>query len=122
ATLVLGEVAKPGRIELERPQTVLMAVAQAGGVLPTGSMGSVRLFYIGDDGMQRVRSINLTDVMEDLRLEDDMIVPNNRVIYVPPTRLAKLGRLEDAVLRDVLRFQGFNVGGAYLINQTCPIT
>ena len=38
------------------------AVAQAGGVLPSGSMESVRLFYIGEDGVQRVRSINLTDV------------------------------------------------------------
>jgi protein involved in polysaccharide export with SLBB domain len=121
-TLVLGEVAKPGRIELERPQTVLMAVAQAGGVLPTGSMDSVRLFYIGDDGMQRVRSINLTDVMEDLRLENDMIVPNNSIIYVPPTGLAKLGRLEDAVLRDILRYNGITIGGAYLLNNPTTST
>ncbi len=122
ATLVIGEVGKPGRIQLERPTTVLMAVAQAGGVSASGSMDSVRVFYIGDDGMQRVRSINLTDVMEGLRLENDMIVPNNSIIYVPPTALAKLGRWEDAVLRDVLRFQGFNIGGAYLLNQTTPTT
>ena len=67
--------------------------------------------------MQRVRSINLTDVMDDLKLEDDMIVPNNSIIYVPPTTLTKVGRIEDAILRDVLRFQGFSVGGAYIINQ-----
>jgi protein involved in polysaccharide export with SLBB domain len=116
STLVLGEVAKPGRIELERPQTVLMTVAQAGGILASGSMDSVRLFYIGDDGVQRVRSINLTDVMEDLRLEEDIIVPNNSIIYVPPTELAKVGRLEDALLRDILRYNGISVGGAYLLN------
>jgi polysaccharide export outer membrane protein len=114
--LVLGEVAKPGRFELERPQTVLMAVAQAGGVLPSGSTDSVRLFYIGDDGVQRVRSINLTDVMDDLKLEEDMVVPNNSIIYVPSTELAKAGRLMDAVVRDVLRFNGFNFGFNYLLN------
>jgi polysaccharide export outer membrane protein len=115
-TLVLGEVSKPGRIELERPQTVLMAVAQAGGVLPTGSMDSVRLFYIGDDGVQRVRSINLRDVLENLKLEQDMIVPNNSIIYVPPTEMAKLGRFEDALLRDILRYNGFSVGGNIILN------
>jgi hypothetical protein len=93
-----------------------MAVAQAGGVLTTGSTSSVRLFYMGDDGAPRVRSINLTNVMDNLKIEDDMIVPANSIIYVPPTDLAKLGRLEDAVLRDILRFQGANIGFAYLLN------
>ncbi len=110
ATLVIGEVGKPGRMELDRPVTVTMAVAQAGGVLTTGSASSVRVFYIGGDGAPRVRSINLANVMDNLRLEDDMIVPANSIIYVPPTELAKLGRLEDAVLRDILRFQGTNIG------------
>lgn len=116
ATLVIGEVSKPGRIELDRPVTVAMAVAQAGGVLTTGSASSVRLFYIGDDGVQRVRSINVREVMNDLRLEDDMIVPANSIIYVPPTELATAGRLMDAVVRDIFRFQGISIGGAYMLN------
>jgi hypothetical protein len=58
----------------------------------------------------------LKDVIEGLRLDEDMIVPNNSVIYVPPTELAKTGRLLDAVLRDILRFQGFSIGGNYLLN------
>jgi polysaccharide biosynthesis/export protein PslD len=116
ATLVMGEVGKPGRLELDRPVTVTMAVAQAGGVLTSGSTSSVRVFYMGEDGAPRVRSINLTNVLDNLKLEDDMIVPANSIIYVPPTELAKLGRLEDAVLRDILRFQGANIGFAYLLN------
>jgi polysaccharide biosynthesis/export protein PslD len=91
-------------------------VAQAGGVLPSGSMDSVRVFYIGDDGVQRVRSINLRDIMEDLKFEQDMIVPNNSIIYVPPTEMAKLGRLEDAILRDILRYNGANIGAAIILN------
>jgi protein involved in polysaccharide export with SLBB domain len=116
ATLVIGEVGKPGRIELDGPKTVLMAVAQAGGVLISGSMSAVRLFYIGEDGVQRMRSVNLKDVMDNLRLEEDMIVPNNSIIYVPPTEVAKTGRLMDAVVRDILRFQGFSVGFGYQLN------
>ena len=56
---VLGEVGKPGRVELDRPRTVLMTLAQAGGVTTAGAMNAVRLLYVGDDGVPRIRSINL---------------------------------------------------------------
>jgi len=115
AALVVGEVSKPGRVELDRPTTVLMAVGQAGGALPTGSMTSVRLYYLGKDGQQHLRSINLKEIINDLTLEDDMIVPNNSVIYVPPTELAQAGRFLDATLRDILRFGGFSVGAGFQI-------
>lgn len=117
-TFVFGEVPKPGRLDTDRPQTVLMAIAQAGGVLPTGSLEAIRVFYVGDDGLPRLRSINLDAEIESLSLENDMIVPKNAVIYVPPTALAKTGRLLDAVLRDILRFQGFSFTGNYLFNNT----
>lgn len=114
--MVLGEVFKPGRIDSDRPQTVLMTVAQAGGVTTAGSLEGVRVFYVGEDGIPRVRSVNLNDVVEGLKIEEDMIVPSNSVIYVPPTELAKTGRFLDSVLRDVLRFQGFSIGGTFLLN------
>src|SRR5438045_1594413 len=53
--VVFGEVGRPGRIDMTTPQTVLMAVATAGGVLPTGSLDAVRVFYIGADGQPRER-------------------------------------------------------------------
>jgi len=118
ATLVIGEVSKPGRVELDRPTTVLMAVAQAGGVLTTGAMSSVRLFYIGADGEPRVRAINLTEVLSNLKLEDDTIVPANSIIYVAPTELASAGRFMDAFVRDILRFQGISIGGGFQIPPT----
>ncbi|MGD9618170.1 MAG: polysaccharide biosynthesis/export family protein [Alphaproteobacteria bacterium] len=115
-TLVFGEVGKPGKIESDRPLTVLMTVAQAGGVLPTGSLENVRVFYLGNEGVPHVRLVNLRAVLDDLRLEQDMVVPPNSVVYVPPTALAKTGRLVDAVLRDILRYQGFNISGNFLMN------
>jgi polysaccharide export outer membrane protein len=113
ATMVVGEVIKPGRIELDRPVTVAMVVAQAGGVAITGAANAVRLFYIGLDGQQRVRSINLDTVLDDMKLEDDMIVPPNSIIYVPPSALANAGRFMDAMIRDILRFQGLFIGGGF---------
>ncbi len=122
SVLVLGEVAKPGRIESDRPLTVLMSIAQAGGVSISGSMEAVRVFYIDSDQLPHLRSVNLKDEIDGLRLDEDMIVPPNSVIYVPPTELAKTGRFLDSVLRDVLRFQGFSIGASYLINQTSGTT
>jgi protein involved in polysaccharide export with SLBB domain len=116
SVLVLGEVARPGRIESDRPLTVLMSIAQAGGVLISGSMEAVRVFYIDADQLPHLRSVNLQDEIDGLRLDEDMIVPANSVIYVPTTQLAKTGRFLDAVLRDIFRFQGFSIGGTYLIN------
>jgi protein involved in polysaccharide export with SLBB domain len=116
ATLVIGEVGNPGRIELERPATVAMVVARAGGVTSAGAASAVRLFYIGGDGAPRVRSINLNDVMNDFRLEDDMIVPGNSIVYVPPTELAQAGRTMNTVVRDILRFQGFSIGGGFSVD------
>jgi protein involved in polysaccharide export with SLBB domain len=116
SVLVLGEIAKPGRIDSDRPMTVLMAIAQAGGVTIAGSIEAVRVFYIDADHEPHLRSVNLKDEIDGLRLDEDMIVPPNSVIYVPPTELAKTGRFLDSVLRDILRFQGFSIGGTYLIN------
>jgi protein involved in polysaccharide export with SLBB domain len=118
SAVVFGEVGHPGRIDMTTPQTVLMAVAGAGGVLPTGSLDAVRVFYISADGQPSERMISLNSEMQGYNLEDDMIVPKNAVIYVPPTELTKTGRFLDQVLRDVLRFQGFSFGATYLFNNT----
>ncbi|MGA2412420.1 MAG: polysaccharide biosynthesis/export family protein [Candidatus Binataceae bacterium] len=121
STMVFGEVGKPGRIALNRPHTVLMAVAEAGGVLPTGSIQSVRVFYIGGDGNARVRMINLAEVMDQLKLEDDMIVPDNSIIYVPPTELVKAARVSKTIA-ELMQFNGYGFNFDYIINQPSSTT
>lgn len=108
--MVFGEVGKPGPLDTDRPLTVLTAVAGAGGVTIHGSLEKVMVFYVGDDKSLRLRSINLVHVIENMRIEEDMLVPNNSVVYVPPTELARAGRRLDAIVRDVLRFTGFTFG------------
>lgn len=116
--MVFGEVRDPGPLVVDRPQTVLMAIASAGGVLPSGSMESVYVFYVGEDMQPRIRAVNLLNILEDLRIEEDIVVPDNSVIYVPPTELAKAGRFLDATLRDILRYNGIgaNFGINYILD------
>lgn len=113
--MVFGEVSKPGPLDTDRPLTVLTAVAGAGGVTIHGSLEKVMVFYIGDDKSLRLRSINLVHVIENMRIEEDMLVPNNSVVYVPPTELARAGRRLDAIVRDVLRFTGFTYGSVQVV-------
>lgn len=119
--MISGEVGKPGRIPLDRPHTVLMAVAEAGGVLPTGSMKSVRVFYFASDGTPHTRVVNLNKEVEDLKVEDDMIVPDNSIIYVPPNELTKIARFT-GVIGEIIHFNGFNFNGDYLFNQPSVTT
>lgn len=116
---VFGEVGTPGAQRASRPQTTLMTVAAAGGVLRTGSLENVMVFYVDESMEPRVRKINLKNVVEDARLEEDMIVPDNSVVYVPPTLLVKAGRFMDQ-LQQVLMFNGFSVGfsTSYILNQS----
>ncbi len=110
---VFGEVQSPGMMETDRPQTVLMSVAQAGGVTTSGSLGDVRVLYVDEKGEPRLRKVNLTNVLTELKLEEDITLPDNAVVYVPPTRLAATGRLLDQVLRQILFFQGFGASVTY---------
>ncbi len=108
--MIFGEVIKPGAVDTDRPLTVLTAVAGAGGVTTQGSLEKVMVFYVADDNSVRLRSVNLLHVLQEMRIEEDMLLPNNSVIYVPPTDLALAGRKLDAIVRDVLRFTGFSFG------------
>ena len=42
---VFGEVPRPGPVPLPKPTTVLQAIAQAGGVSPTGTLKNVKILY-----------------------------------------------------------------------------
>jgi polysaccharide export outer membrane protein len=118
--LVFGEVSKPGSLEFDRPQTVLTAIASAGGVTRDGASGSVKVFYVGDDGAPRMRSVNLNNVMQEMAMEEDMLIPDNSVVYVPTTELAETGRFLDSVVRDIFRFNGITFGFNYVLNQETP--
>lgn len=110
---VFGEVQDPGMMEAERQQTVLMTVARAGGVTPNGRLSDVRVVYLDEDGQPTLRRVNLINVLTELKLEEDMVLPDNAIVYVPPSDLARVSRLLDQVLRQILFFQGTSLGVSY---------
>ncbi|MCF8479069.1 MAG: polysaccharide biosynthesis/export family protein [Rhodospirillum sp.] len=110
---VFGEVRNPGMVETNRPQTVLMSIARAGGIETTGNLTNVRVLYVDDQGQPHLRRVNLSNVLTNLALEEDITLPDNAIVYVPPSKLAQAGRLMDQVLRQILFFQGFSGSFSY---------
>ncbi len=107
---VFGEVKTPGAIPANSPRTLLQAVALAGGPLPTGAMDHVRVLYFDSVGRPTLRRVNLEEVMISLKVDQDMIVPPNSTIYVPPTALTKAARVIDTFMKQIIQFNGITIG------------
>jgi len=69
--------------------------------------------YTDPQGSPRLRKVNLVNVLTDLALEEDMVLPDNAVVYVPSTVLAQTGKMLDAVLGQILRYNGFSISTTY---------
>ncbi|MEO3473772.1 polysaccharide biosynthesis/export family protein [Roseomonas sp. CAU 1739] len=114
---VFGEVRQAGAIPAPSPRTLLQLVAAAGGPMPTGAMDQVRVLYFDAVGRPRVRQVNLERVLNDLAIEEDMVVPPNATVWIPPTDVARVGRFVDQVIRQIFLFNGtsisFNYGNSF---------
>jgi len=110
---IFGEIQRPGPIPVDKPMTIMQAVAASGGVLPTGSLEYVKLMYWNEKNEPILRTVNLLNIMNNLKIEDDMIVPNNSVIFVPKTNIAKMNQWVDQYIRQLFLWQGESLGFSY---------
>lgn len=110
---VFGEVQKPGPVSTSRERSILQLVGAAGGPTEFAAMNAVRVLYWDAASIPHIRQANLEKVLESASFEQDMSVPVNSVVYVPPTHLAQAGRMVDQVLRKLFLFQGFSAGIQY---------
>ncbi len=114
---VLGEVKKPGSFKSSRPLTVLQAIAKSGGITEKGSLEAIRVLYWNNSNKAALRTVNLLNVMEKLKLEEDLLVSNNSVIFVPKSGIAKANKFVDQYIRQLFLFNGSGIGVSYEINR-----
>jgi polysaccharide export outer membrane protein len=114
---VFGEVRGPGMMTLTRPMTALQLITAAGGALVTGAMDSVRVLHWTPNGEPAVRTIDLEAVLSGQKLDGDVLVGANSVVYVPPTAIAKLDRFVDQYIKQVFMFNGTTIGATYLFTR-----
>lgn len=110
---VLGEVTQPGAYPVQRPVSVLEALA-----LARGSTGGARLDSVvvmhrrGDKVEARVYDAKKAaqgDAMQFAYLQPDDL------LFVPKSKLVEAGQLSRQ-LADVVLFQGFNFGFSYRVD------
>jgi polysaccharide export outer membrane protein len=117
-TFVMGEVREPGMYTTDRPITVLLAVGMAGGTTTSAQPEATRVVYMTADGEPRLRRLDLDRLRGMARLEEDVVLTGDAVIYVPPSLLSQASRYADQISNSIGFFQGFTTGlGGLGLNQ-----
>ncbi|UCG51214.1 MAG: SLBB domain-containing protein [Candidatus Latescibacterota bacterium] len=80
---VVGEVAKPGAVELTAPSRVSHAIAAAGGV---AERGSTREIEVRENGIA-VETVDLFQFLRNGDAEHNPFIKEGQNLYVPPRRL-----------------------------------
>lgn len=110
---VFGQVFSPGKLKEEHPLTVAQAIAQAGGVNKDGTVEHVKVLLITPDNKLIIRTVNLKRVIEEGHLEEDVLLPDNSIVYVPRTNTAKAGQWVDDYIRRILTWNGVSFSITY---------
>ncbi|MCO8124084.1 polysaccharide biosynthesis/export family protein [Stieleria sp. TO1_6] len=111
---VLGQVAAPGRIQLEGPTTVLAAIAQSGGHLPGGNMRQVVVFRRAEDWRLISTMLDLQGAVYGKRPTpaDEIWLRDGDVIIVPDKPIQRLDNWLALVFTNgVYRVAPFNFDG-----------
>ena len=108
-----GEVGRPGVLELSGPRTVLQAVFEAGGLLPSASPSDVLLVRRTSDGGYELAAADLAMVLTGENASGDLALRPFDVIYVPTSSISDVNKWVDQYLRKNLPF---NMGFTYRLN------
>jgi protein involved in polysaccharide export with SLBB domain len=90
AISIYGEVRTAGRFEIKKPITLSEALALAGGVGPDGTLSRI---YIGRRG-QASSQFNVNEILTGGRLDTDLILDRDDVVFVPRESWIRWDRLQ----------------------------
>lgn len=96
-----GEVGQPGVFDLKGPRTVLQAILEAGGFLPTASPENVLVVRATDTGY-RVIPLDLEAVLDGEDASGNLALQAYDVVYVPMSRIASVDKWVDQYIDKVL--------------------
>jgi len=97
AVYVLGEVRRPGRQLYYGNMNLVDALGQAGWFTQYADIGTVKITRASLDNPTVLRS-NLRKLVYDGAAEQNLVLEDGDVIYVPPTGFAKVGYAMDQLL------------------------
>lgn len=94
-----GEVDKPGVLEISAPKTVLEAIFQAGGFLPTASLANAMIVRRRDDGRTELVPTDLELLLRGQDASGNVYLRPYDVVFVPPSRIADVNKWVDQYIR-----------------------
>jgi len=94
-----GEVEKPGVLQLTGPRTVLQAVFEAGGFLPTASPADVLVVRLLPDGSHELVAADLEGVLKGANGRGNFNLRPYDVVFVPTTTIADVNKWVDQYIR-----------------------
>lgn len=83
---IVGDVAQPGIRLMNHRMTVTEAIAEAGGVLPTGNRSKVVVLRRQADGMLQPIAVNVSAIYKGQAADNTYLVPGDQVV-VPGNKL-----------------------------------
>ena len=116
---VTGEVVRPGVVTLPGELTVLEAIGEAGGVLPTGNKKKTVLIRRGPDGNPIRTELTLMDGNKPTQHAQLRLHPFD-VLLVPESTITKLDRWVDQYIRQLSPVT-LNAGFTYLYSETSRV-
>jgi protein involved in polysaccharide export with SLBB domain len=108
-----GEVDAPGVLQLTGPRTVLQAVFEAGGFMPSASPADVRVLRRASDGHHELMLADLASFLAGEDAKGNFLLQPYDIVFVPPSAIGDVNRWVDLYLRKNLPF---NLGFTYRLN------
>jgi protein involved in polysaccharide export with SLBB domain len=107
---IVGDVAQPGIRLMSRRMTVTEAIAEAGGVLPTGDRSKVVVLRRQTDGMLAQIPVNVAAIYKGKAPDATYLVPGDQVL-VPGNMFKKIQKVMS--LTPLLTFARVFTGGVF---------
>jgi protein involved in polysaccharide export with SLBB domain len=89
---ILGDIAQPGVRMMSRRMTVTEAIAEAGGVLPTGDKSKITVLRRQQDGSLAQIAVNVQAIYKKGVPDSTFLVPGDQIL-VPGTKLKRIQTL-----------------------------
>jgi protein involved in polysaccharide export with SLBB domain len=120
---VLGEVRNPKSVALTPGMSILQALAEAGGPLQTGNLGSVVLMRRVDDERAYAQRIDLQEMLSGNLSAFDMYLQPYDIVYVPKTFIARINQFVEQFFENMIwapvfylrTWEAFHTGDLYSI-------
>ena len=97
-----GEVNKPGAVPLTANLTLVQAIQEAGGFLPTAHLSQVVLIRRDASGHPVGRAIDVRPVIGGKQADEDVPLQPFDIAFVPPSKIADVNLWVKQYIRDVL--------------------